>query len=75
MLKLKTRKEEAMTNPRPKTCQRCHRPAISYVSILRAPEEPRAVRRLAEICPLCYMNLLAWLNENLEVVRANDLPR
>ena len=64
-----------MTRLKPKTCQRCHRPTVSTVTILRAPEEPLAVRRLAEVCPLCYMQLLAWLNENLEVVRAHDLPR
>mgnify|MGYP001613519474 CR=1 FL=1 len=62
-----------MTPPKAKTCQRCHRPAISYVTILRAPEEPQAVRRLAQVCPLCYMQLLAWLNENLEVVYARKV--
>lgn len=64
-----------MTRVKIKTCHRCHRPTTSTVTILRAPEEPLAVRRIAEVCPLCYMLLLAWLNENLEVVRAHDLPR
>ena len=64
-----------MTLPKPQTCQRCHRPTLTPVTILRAPEEPLAVRRLAEVCPLCYVQLLAFLNENLEVVKAHDLPR
>mgnify|MGYP001602483694 CR=1 FL=1 len=59
-----------MTPPKPKTCQRCHRPAITPITLLRAPEEPLAVRSLAQVCPLCYMQLLAFLNENLEVVDA-----
>lgn len=64
-----------MTPQKPKTCQRCHKPTNTWVTILRAPEEPLAMRRIAEVCPLCYMQLLAWLNENLEVVKAHGLPR
>ena len=64
-----------MTQLKIKTCQRCHKPTQTPVTILRAPEEPLAMRRLAQVCPLCYMQLLAWLHQNLEVVRAHDLPR
>ncbi len=59
-----------MTKLRPKTCQRCHKPTMTPVTILRAPEGHVAFHRVAEVCPLCYMQLLAWLNENLEVVDA-----
>lgn len=58
-----------------RTCQRCHRPTPHPVTILRSPVSPGAVRRMAEVCPLCYMQLLAWLHENLEVVRTHELPR
>ena len=64
-----------MTQPRVKTCQRCHRPLVSSVAILMSPASRPVTRRLARVCPLCYVQLLAFLNENLEVVRADELPR
>mgnify|MGYP001611701305 FL=1 len=64
-----------MTPPTPKTCQRCHRPTQMPVTIQGNPQPHEPMRRLAEVCPLCYVQLLAFLNENLVVVKANDLSR
>ena len=61
-----------MTQPQIKTCQRCHKPTKVAVLIYRAPQDHLAPRRLAEVCPLCYVQLLAWLHENLEVVNARS---
>ncbi len=59
-----------MTKLRPKTCQRCHKPTMTPVTILMNPASRQVTRRLAQICPLCYVQLLALLNENLEVIDA-----
>lgn len=64
-----------MTALHVKTCQRCHRPTKGWVTILRGHPSPVGEERIAEICPLCYVQLLAWLHETLEVVKAHDLPR
>lgn len=64
-----------MTQQKPKTCQRCHKPTQMPVTIQANPQPQQSAMRLAEVCPLCYVQLLAFFNQNLDVVRAHDLPR
>ena len=63
-----------MTPLHVKTCQRCYKPTTHPVTIVSLPTDDTVKMRLVKICPLCYVQLLAWLHETLEVVKAHDLP-